>query len=292
MKPPPFDYLAPASLDQALASLNQYGYEAKPLAGGQSLVPLMNFRLAQPSVLVDLNTVAELFYIRPGPDGGTRIGAMTRHAQVEHDPLVAARAPLLHDAMPLIAYTQIRNRGTIGGSLAHADPSAELPSACVALGGRFRLQRQGGDRWVAAAEFFRGLFTTALEPEELLVEVALPPLPGRSGWSFMEVARRKHDFAMAGVAAVVTLSAAGACDSARLVFFSVGDGPMVARHAAAMLQGERLTPRLIEAAAHTAAAEDIDPGSDIHATADFRRHLSEVLARRALVQAAERAGAA
>jgi CO/xanthine dehydrogenase FAD-binding subunit len=289
MKPPPFDYLAPASLDRALASMAQYGYDAKALAGGQSLIPLMNFRLAQPSVLVDLNAVDELFYIRPGSDGGIRIGAMTRHAQVEHDPLVATRTPLLHDAMPLIAYTQIRNRGTIGGSLAHADPSAELPSACVALNGQFRLQSQSGDRWVRAAEFYVGLFTTALEPDELLVEIALPPLPTRTGWSFMEVARRKHDFAMAGVAAVVTLNVGGICERAQLVFFSVGDGPMVAHRTAAMLQGERLTPQLIEAAAHTAATEDIDPGSDIHATAAFRRHLSEVLARRALTQATERA---
>jgi carbon-monoxide dehydrogenase medium subunit len=292
MKPPPFDYYAPASLDQALASMAQYGYDAKALAGGQSLVPLMNFRLAQPSVLVDLNKVAELFYIRPGPNGGIRIGAMSRHAQVEHDTLVAARTPLLHDAMPLIAYTQIRNRGTIGGSLAHADPSAELPSVCVALNGQFRLQSQSGDRWVSAAEFYLGLFTTALEPDELLVEIALPTLPPQTGWSFMEVARRKHDFAMAGVAAIVTLRAGDTCDSARLVFFSVGDGPMVAHGAAAVLQGERLTPELIEAAAHTAAAYDIDPGGDIHATADFRRHLSEILARRALAQAAERARAA
>jgi CO/xanthine dehydrogenase FAD-binding subunit len=291
MKPPPFDYLAPASLDQALAAMAQYGYDAKPLAGGQSLVPLMNFRLAQPSVLVDLNMVDELFYIRPGPDGGIRIGAMTRYAQVEHDPVVANRAPLLHDAVPLIAYTQIRNRGTIGGSLAHADPSAEMPSASVALNGQFRLQSQSGDRWVPAADFFLGLFTTALEPDELLVEIALPPLPPRTGWSFMEVARRKHDFAMAGVATIVTLEAGDTCQAVRMVFFSVGDGPMVAHKAAAMLQGERLTPELIEAAAHAAAAEDIDPGSDIHATADFRRHLSEVLARRALAQAAERARA-
>jgi carbon-monoxide dehydrogenase medium subunit len=292
MKPPPFDYLAPPSLDQALASIAHYGYDAKALAGGQSLIPLMNFRLAQPAVLVDLNRVADLFYIRPGPDGGVRIGAMTRHAQVEYDSLIATRAPLLHDAMPLIAYTQIRNRGTIGGSLAHADPSAELPSVCVALNGRFRLQSQSGDRWVPAAEFYVGLFTTVLEPDELLVEIALPPLPSRAGWSFMEVARRKHDFAMAGVAATVTLDDQETCLNARLVFFSVGDGPMVAHQAAAVLSGQRPTPELIEAAAHTAATADIDPGRDIHASAEFRRHLARVLAQRVLAQAVERARAA
>lgn len=291
MKPPPFDYVAPATLDEALTAMAEHGYDAKPLAGGQSLVPLLNFRLAQPAVLVDLNRVDELFFIRPDTDGGIRIGAMTRHATVERDPLIAARIPLLNAAMPHIAYSQVRNRGTIGGSLAHADPSAELPSVCVALDGRFRLQSQSGARWVRAADFYQGLFTTVLEPDELLVEIVLPSQAARTGWSFMEVARRKHDFAMVGVACTITLSEDETCSDVYLVFFSVGDGPMVARQAATQLVGQKPTDHLIETAAQTAAADDIDPGGDIHASADFRRHLAQVLARRALTEATQRATA-
>ncbi len=238
MKPAPFKYLAPTNLEEALAQVAEHGYDAKVLAGGQSLIPVMNFRLAQPAVLVDINRISELFFIRPYENGGLRIGAMTRQAQVEKSPLVAERAPLLCDAMPRIAYPQVRSRGTYGGSVAHADPSAELPAVSVAMNGRFRLRKQSGDRWVSAKDFFVDLFTTALEPDELLVEIALPGMPERSGWSFMEIARRHHDFAMAGVAAVVSLDTAGKCQQARTVFFSVGDGPMVAEQAEAVLLGE------------------------------------------------------
>jgi aerobic carbon-monoxide dehydrogenase medium subunit len=290
MKPAPFKYYAPKTVEEALARLAEHGWDAKALAGGQSLIPMMNFRLAQPAVLVDLNKVAELYYIRPGRDGGLLLGAMTRQRQVEHDPLVAERAPLIHQAMPKIAYPQIRSRGTFGGSLAHADPSAELPAASVALRARFRLRGKRGERWVAAEEFFVGFFTTVLEPDELLVEVSLPPLPPRSGWSCLEVARRHHDFALVGVAAVVQLGPDGRCDEARLVYFSVGDGPVQAHQASAVLQGQQPTPEAIRAAAETAGDADVDPNSDINATAEFRRHLVKVLGRRALTEAVGRAG--
>jgi CO/xanthine dehydrogenase FAD-binding subunit len=269
--------------------LAEHGYEAKALAGGQSLIPTMNFRLAQPSVLVDLNNVSELFYIRPDEDGGLRFGAMTRQSQLERDPLVAERAPLLHETVPHIAHPQIRNRGTYGGSLAHADPAAELPAVTVALGGRLRLQSRAGDRWVPATDFYLGLFATALQPDELVVEIALPKLPPRSGWAFEEVARRRGDYALVGVAAVVTLDGSNRCQQARLVFLSVGDRPMEAHRAAELLQGQSPTPEAIQAAAETAANADIDPGSDIHASAEFRRHLARVLARRALTRAFKRA---
>jgi len=288
MKPAPFKYYAPSTVDEALAHLAEHGWDAKVLAGGQSLIPMMNFRIAQPAVLVDLNNVSELFYVRPD-DGGLLIGAMTRQAQVEHDPLVAERAPLVHEVMSQIAYPQIRTRGTFGGSLAHADPSAELVAVSIALNARFRLRSQTGERWVPADEFFVGLFTTVLEPDELLVEVALPPMPPRSGWAFLEVSRRHHDFCLAGVAALVTLDEKGQCEQARLIFLSVGDGPVNARQAAEMLTGQAPTPELIQAAAKKAAADDIDPGSDIHASAEYRRHLSKVLARRALTQAFDQA---
>jgi carbon-monoxide dehydrogenase medium subunit len=289
MKPAPFEYYAPTTVEEALSLLAEHGYDAKVLAGGQSLIPMMNFRLVQPSVLVDLNNIPELAYIRPDENGGLRLGAMTRHHQVEIDPLVAERMPLLHETMPKIAYSQIRSRGTFGGSVSHADPSAELASVSVALGGRFRLQSQSDERWIPANEFFVGLFSTVLEPGELLVEAALPSMPARSGWSMMEVARRPHDFALIGVAAVVTLDAKGLCDQARMVFLSAGDVPKVAHKAAELLKGQAFSSEAIIASAEIAASEDIDPGSDIHATAEFRRHLANVLARRALEQAFKRA---
>ena len=289
MKPAPFKYYAPTAVEEALAHLAEYGWDAKVLAGGQSLIPMMNFRLAQPSVLVDLNNIPDLFYIRPDENGGLLVGAMTRQNQVEHSRLVAERAPLIQGAMPQLATPQIRSRGTFGGSIAHADPSAELVAASVVLDGRFRLRSHSGERWVPAEEFFVGMFTTLLEPEDLLVEIALPSMPPRSGWSFLEVARRHHDFALVGVTAVVTLDGRDRCQQARLVLFSVGDGPVLARGAAKALIGQSPTPEAIRAAAETAATADIDPGSDIHASAEYRRHLAAVLSRRALTQAFERA---
>lgn len=289
MKPAPFKYYAPTTVEEALAHLTEYGYDAKALAGGQSLIPMLNFRLAQPAVLVDLNNISELFYIRPDGNGGLRLGAMTRQRQVEYDPLVAERAPLVHEVMPQIAYPQIRTRGTFGGSLAHADPSAELVAVNMALNARFRLRSQARERWVPADEFFAGLFTTVLEPDELLVEIALPPMPPRSGAAFLQITRRHHDFCIAGVAVLVTLDGKGQCEQARLVFLSAGAGPVIARQAAEVLVGQAPTPEVIRAAAERAASADIDPGSDIHASAEYRRHLAKVLARRTLTQAFDRA---
>ena len=288
MKPPAFKYYAPTTVEEALALLAEHGYDAKPLAGGQSLIPTMNFRLAAPSVLVDLNRISELAYIRPGDDGGVRVGAMARHAQVERDALIAERAPLVHETMPHIAHPQIRNRGTYGGSLAHADPAAELPAVTVALGGKVLARSQRGERWIPAEEFFIGLFTTVLEPDELLVEVALPPLPARTGWAFDEVARRHGDFALVGAAGLVTLDDRGRCADVRLVFMGVGEGPVDAQQAAAVLKGQEPTPEAIRAAAETAGQSDVDPISDVHATAEFRRHLAKVLAKRVLTKAVER----
>jgi CO/xanthine dehydrogenase FAD-binding subunit len=290
MKPPPFKYFAPTHIEEALAHLAEYGYDARPLAGGQSLIPTLNFRLAQPAVLVDLNHIADLFYIRPDEAGGLRIGAMTRQSHVERDLLIAERAPLVHETMPHIAHVQIRNRGTFGGSIAHNDPAAELPAVTTALNARFRVRSQAGERWIPAHEFFVGLFTTALEPDELLVEVALPALPPRTGWAIREMARRPGDYALLGVTAVVTLDDADTCESARLVFFSTGgEDPTIAQRAAKVLEGEAPTPAVIQAAAEVAANEDIDPTGDIHTSVAYRRHLANVLARRALAQAFERA---
>jgi len=292
MKPAPFDYYAPGSLDEALGLVAEHGYDSKILAGGQSLIPVMNFRLAQPAVMIDLNKIAELSYIRPDENGGLRLGAMARHSMVEKNPLVAERSPLLHETMPNIATKQIRNRGTIGGSIAHADPSAELPAVSLALDWRFKLRSQSGERWVTAKEFFVGMFATLLEPEEILVEISAPSMPPRSGWSLQEVARRPHDFSMVGVTAVVTLDGNDRCQQARLVFLSVGDGPVEAHQAVKILEGQTITPDLIQAAAETASSDDIDPSSDIHASSEYRRHLAKVLSRRVLEQALERAKSA
>lgn len=289
MKPAPFDYLAPHSLEEVLIALNNYGYDGKLLAGGQSLVPVMNYRLAQPSVIVDLNGVAGLSGLAEAAEGGLSIGAMVRHSTIENSTLVANRAPLISETMPYIAHPQIRNRGTLGGSLAHADPAAELPAIMVILDARFRVQRLDGERWVKAVDFYHSLFTTALEADELLVEISIPALPPDSGYAFKEVARRHGDYAQVGVAAVVRLDSRGVCKQARLVFLNVGEIPMVAAQAANLLVGEVVTPTLVAEAAALASLKEIDPTDDIHASAPFKRHLAEVLGRRALQEALDRA---
>ncbi len=288
MKPAAFDYFAPGTVDEALGLLADYGGDAKPLAGGQSLVPTMNFRLAQPAVLVDLNGIDELFFIRE-EDGGLRCGAMTRQRSVERSPLVQRISPLLYEAMPHIAHSQIRNRGTIGGSLAHADPAAELPVLAVALDARMYVRSVTDARWVAARDFYVGLFATAMLPDEMLVEVAFPALPPGSGWAFDEVARQHGNYAMCGAAAVVGLDGRGVVERARLVYLSVGEGPVEAEQAEALLVGEQPNAEAIRAAAETAATQDVDPVGDIHAGPAFRRHLSRVIAERVLTRAIERA---
>ncbi len=288
MKPAPFHYIAPLSLTEALDVMSRHGADAKLLAGGQSLIPVMNFRLAQPAVLVDLNKTGGLDRIEPTP-AGLRLGAMVRQSAAERSAAVAVHAPLLHEAMPHVAHPQIRNRGTVGGSLAHADPAAELPVVMVALKARFRLQRRGDERWVDAGEFYQGLFTTALEPDEILTEIDIPPLPRNTGTAFVEFARRHGDYAQAGAAAVVRLDESGYCRQARLVYLNVGETPMVAEDAASALVGRIPTSERIEEAARHAAQHEMDPTGDIHATADYRRHLAFVLGKRAIARAAERA---
>jgi carbon-monoxide dehydrogenase medium subunit len=287
MKPPAFDYYAPDSLEEALALLAEHGSDAKPLAGGQSLVPAMNFRVLQSTLLMDLNRLAELDGIRC-VDGELRIGAMTRQRHVERDLLVAQLVPLLHETMPYIAHPQIRNRGTIGGSMVHADPAAELPVIAVALQARFRTQNASRERWLSANEFFQGMFTTALTPDELLVEIAFPTLSPSTGWSFMEFARRHGDYALMGVAAWLALDDRGVCREARLVYLNAGSGPVAAQQAAQLLKGQEISTAAILAAA-VAADREISPTGNVHCTPAYQRHLAHILTRRALQQAAERA---
>jgi CO/xanthine dehydrogenase FAD-binding subunit len=289
MKPAPFEYRAPQSLEEALEHITGSTGDVKLLAGGQSLVPAMNFRIMLPTVLVDLNRLESLDFIEQDADGWLRIGAMTRQSRIEDDPLVAERAPLLYDAMPLIAHRQIRNRGTIGGSLVHADPAAELPVVAVALGAEMVIRGKSGERTVDAGSFFQGMFTTAVQPDEVLTEVRFPPHGGRTGWSFKELARRSGDYAMAGVAAVVGLDEAGECERAKLVYLNVGDGPVDATGAAATLVGASGTAEAYEAAADKAASDEIFPYGNVHATPEYQLHLARVLTERALAEAWDRA---
>lgn len=289
MKPAPFKFLSPGSLEEALSLLAEHAADAKVLAGGQSLIPAMNFRLVQPAILIDLNRVTELAYVETDGDGGLRVGAMARQSQVERHPDVRKHSPLLFQTMPRIAHRQIRNRGTIGGSLVHADPAAELPVVTTALRSRFKLRSLRGERWVEATDFFVGMFTTAVEPDEILVEVDVPASPARTGWSFLEVARRSGDYAMAGVAAMLQLDEAGTCSDARLVYLNVGDGPLEARRAEARLIGDKPEPAAFEEAGRIAAEQELSPYGNLHATPEYQRHLARVLTSRALAQAAEMA---
>lgn len=289
MKPAPFEYHAPTSLEQALDLMSRRAGEAKILAGGQSLVPAMNFRIVQPGLLIDLNRIGELSYIR---DEGNviRVGAMARERHLEFDASIEKRIPLLHEAAPFIAHPQIRNRGTIGGSIVHADPAAELPVLMLALGARLKAKNVSAERWIEAKDFFVGMFTTALEPDEILVEVELPFMPPRTGWSFMEVAPRAGDYALMGVAALVTLDEAGKCQQAKLVYLNAGEGPVEAKEAENLLQGESLTDTLISDAAALVSEKEINPFGNVHASAEFQRHLAKVLTKRTLQQAIQRAG--
>ncbi len=291
MKPAPFEYYRPTTVDEVLVHIAERGDDAKLLAGGQSLIPTMNFRLAQPAVLIDLNGVEGLSHIGRGESDGVRVGAMTTQRDVERSSLIANEAPLVHEALPFIGHPQIRNRGTMGGSIAHADPAAELPVVMLIHDASFHVRNQDGTRWIPAGDFFTGLFTTALGATDLLVEIAIPPLPARSGWAFDEIARRHGDFALVGVAAVVTLDDRGHCEKARIALLSVGDGPVMASQAAQELESEAPTADTIRAAAEAACNRDIDPPGDIHASQAYRRHLARVLTTRVLMRAFERAGA-
>ena len=291
MKPAPFEYHAPGSIEEALFILHNSAGDAKILAGGQSLVPAMNFRVVQPSALIDLNRLPELGYIRE--DGGhLRIGAMTRERYLEFDESIVKRTPLLHEAAPHIAHPQIRNRGTIGGSIVNADPAAELPVLMVASQARLKARSASGERWIEAKDFFVGMFTTALEPDEILVEIEVSFMPERTGWSFLEVAPRAGDYAMMGVAALVTLDEVGKCQKATLVYLNAGDGPVEAKEAAQLFQGESLDDELIDSAAQLASAQEINPFGNIHASAEYQRHLANVLTKRAMKIAAMRAAEA
>jgi CO/xanthine dehydrogenase FAD-binding subunit len=288
MKPAPFKYVAASSLDQALSLKAEYGDEARFLAGGQSLIPAMNFRLARPAVLIDINGLATLAGISR-TQGEIRVGALTRYRALERNGDFLKTCPLFADALPHIAHPQIRNRGTIGGNLSHADPASELPAVATAMSARMRVKSAGGEREVAAADFFVGLLTTDIAADEMLVEVLFPEPKPRTGCSFMEVARRRGDFALAGVAAIVTLDQEERCADLRLALCGVGETPVDASRAAASLVGQRLTDKAIEAVV-AGVRELIAPSGNVHASPDYQRHIAGVLVGRAIRAAHQRIG--
>jgi aerobic carbon-monoxide dehydrogenase medium subunit len=281
VKPPKFRYLRPDSLDEVLAALASHGDEAKPLAGGQSLIPAMNFRLAQPSILVDLELVSELQTLSR-EDGELRVGAMVRQRQAERSAEVRAACPLLAQALPWIGHIQNRNRGTIGGSIAHADPAAELPAVAVALDATLELASSRGSRSVPAATFFEGPFTTAVEPDEIITSVRLPVAEG-SRAACLEVAPRHGDFAVVGVAATVRFASGGTLvEDVGLAAFGVGAAPVRLVAAESLVRGAELTAEVCELAGAASAADVENPTADIHATSDYRRRALTELVRRAL----------
>ncbi len=282
MKPARFDYHAPTSLDEAVALLQRYGGDAKILAGGQSLMPLLNFRLSRPTALIDLNRIASLAFIREH-DGQVRLGAMTRQRTIEFSPVVAQRLPLLREATKWVGHLPIRTRGTIGGSIAHADPSAEYPAVLTALEGEVVARGPTGERVVKAKDLFLTYLTTSLESDEVLVEIRLPVMPVGAGFALEEFARRHGDFAIVAIAAMVVPNAAR-CRQARLATAGAGPVPVRLRAAEEILERDGVTDAAIDAAARR-AAELVSPDSDIHASADYRRHLTMVLTRRALKRA-------
>jgi carbon-monoxide dehydrogenase medium subunit len=289
MKPAPFKYIAASSLDHALALKAEYGDEARFLAGGQSLIPTMNFRLARPSVLIDINGLTALAGVDRSGGGMIRVGALTRYRDLERDGGFLASCPLFADALPHIAHPQIRNRGTIGGNLSHADPASELPALAVVMEGRMRLRSSKGAREVAASAFFQGSLTTGIAVDEMLVEIAFPAPKPRTGTSFMEIARRKGDFALAGVAAIVNLDEEQRCSAARLALCGVGETPVDASGALACLIGQPGTDEAFEAVA-TKVREMIAPAGNVHGSPDYQRHIAGILTQRALGIAHQRAG--
>jgi aerobic carbon-monoxide dehydrogenase medium subunit len=286
MKLPPVEYEAPATVAEAVDLLARHQDEASVLAGGQSLIPLLALRLARPAVLIDINGLDELSGVSAS-DGWVAVGAMTREYVAEESATVAAAVPLLAAALPLIGHEAIRSRGTIGGSLAHADPAAELPAVARALDAEFVVRSGAGDRVVPAADWFEGYLTTARRPDEVLVEVRFPAAGPDTGAAFREVARRHGDFAIVGLAASLTL-ADGAISDARLAFSGVADVPVRAAEAEDLLAGERPTPELFEEAARRAAS-GIDPPADLHGSSEYRKKVAATLVRRGLQAAADSA---
>jgi carbon-monoxide dehydrogenase medium subunit len=287
MKPAAFKYKAATCLEHALSLKAEHGDDAKFLAGGQSLIPTMNFRLARPAVLIDINGISDLAGIRPS---GTaiRVGPLTRYGALQRDATFTHVFPLIREALPHIAHPQIRNRGTIGGNLSHADPASELPAIALALGARFQLRTATQQRWIGASDFFVSALTTDLRPDEMLVEIELPLPKPRTGSCFMEVARRRGDFAIVGVAVMMTLGERSECTKVSMAFCGLGETPVDAGAAADVLIGGGPTEETLRDVAASVQTM-IKPAGSVHATVDYQRHIAGVLTERALQTAYQRA---
>ena len=286
MKPAAFDYVVADNIDAAVRSLADAGDDAKIIAGGQSLVPMLNFRLLKPSVLIDINRIPNLAFIEEA-DNSIRVGALTRHFHLETSPLITRHLPVLACAMTHVAHLAIRNRGTIGGSLSHADPAAELPMMAVLLDAELHIVSPAGKRKAAARDFFLGALTVDLGPSDIVTEIVFPKLPAKTGWGFEEVARRSGDFALAAVAATLTVSS-GVVAQARIALTGVGPTPLRAGEAESLLVGKALEPQLVDRVVEAVRAT-VEPETDLHASADYRRHLAGVLTGRTLAAGWRRA---
>jgi CO/xanthine dehydrogenase FAD-binding subunit len=284
VKPPRFQYSTPHMLDEALVLLEQHADDTKVLAGGQSLIPLLNMRLANPAYLVDINHISELHYIEP-EDGYLAIGATVRQAQVERSPLVQQEHPLLIEVVRHIGHAQIRSRGTIVGSIAHADPAAELPALLTCLNGEVVLESTHGERVLKAEEFFTGYLSTAIEAGEMVSEVRFPWIPPQAGWSFLEFARRAGDYALVGAAAVLTPGLDDRCLTAHIAYLGISGAPVRARQVEQVLTGSTLDEQTLDQAAEIARELVSEDMEDVHATVDYRRALTAELTKRVLTAA-------
>lgn len=283
MKPSAFEYFTPSTVPEAINLLQRHGDEAKILAGGQSLIPMMNFRVARPKVLIDINKIKELDYIREEKDDLV-VGALVRERTLEVSPLVKKKCPILAEAISYIGHLPIRTRGTIGGSLVHSDPSAEIPVVICGLGGKMKVVGPSGERTLGAEEFFLTFLTSALEPAEILVEVRIPALPSNAGWSFMEFSRRHGDFGIVVVASILFMENKERCRKASIALGGVAPTPIRSVEAENVLAGRPLTEELITEAG-VKAARATDPESDYHASAEYRKDMARVFTQRSLREA-------
>jgi len=286
---PAFAYHRPESLDEALELLAEYGEEAKVLAGGQSLLPIMSLRLSQPGNLIDIGRIPELDRIVTVPSGGVAIGATVRHTTAEQSESVRAHAPMVCEALPHVGHRAIRSRGTVVGSLAHADPAAELPAVALALGARFAALRVDGRRTIAVSDFFQGFLTTALEADELLLGVEFASPPPRTGHVVKEVTRRHGDFAILGIATQIGLDHNARVSRAALSFFGAASTPVRVERAERLLVGEEPSITLFAEAAEI-AKQDLEPPNDAHGTSAYRKHLAGVLVQKSLIEAVGQIG--
>lgn len=287
MIPVSFDYLTPTTLGEAVEALVSHGEDARVIAGGHSLLPMMKLRLTRPGVLVDLSKIPELSGIQQ-ENGQITIGALTTHYEIESSDLLMNKCPLLPRTARVIGDAQVRNRGTIGGSLAHADPAADIPASILALGGELRARGPDSDRWIQAKDFFLGLMTTALKPGEILTEIRVPVLSERVGTSYQKAAQKASGFAIVGVA--VHLGMAGElCAEIGVGVTGLGSKPYRARGVEEGLRGRKLEPSVIETVS-SQVAQDVDPLDDLHSSAEFRAHLARLCTARAIEEAVQRAG--